>query len=341
MAGPVFHSDQVDHVSWASRSSVLSAGHHGSSPPEVIAEEDESDKVFLFPDENRLVGESPAPVTPEQEARLRLQISLDSHTSRPKGQISTPAEPYQPHRRISRPTISREADTFPGPPRKAGETFDLPKAMSDGHQAASRLPLPRGADVDTNPVADDNADDSMLQKDTDGVLRVDTYGSDSELRRLHDNRAAFATSVGRGPESLKEQENPEDSGEGKPDGWGREFKIEWLRTERLPFHRTRHLRNPWNHDREVKVSRDGTELEPSVGQRLLDEWDTLPPQAKESPTTSPSPLRGRGSRAPLKVGSGGSAASSPSIPFLSSQLYSTSINDDGVGRRGLRGAGQP
>lgn len=57
--------------------------------------------------------------------------------------------------------------------------------------------------------------------------------------------------------------------------WGEPFRLQWIKTERLPFYRTRHLRNPWNHDREVKVSRDGTELEPSVGQALLDEWDRV------------------------------------------------------------------
>jgi len=66
----------------------------------------------------------------------------------------------------------------------------------------------------------------------------------------------------------------------KPDetpheAWGESFKIEWLCTDRLPFYRTRHLRNPWNHDREIKVSRDGTELEPSVGQSLLEEWENV------------------------------------------------------------------
>ncbi|KAJ7152273.1 YT521-B-like domain-containing protein [Mycena crocata] len=55
-------------------------------------------------------------------------------------------------------------------------------------------------------------------------------------------------------------------------GWGKEFRLDWLCTEPLSFQRTRHLRNPWNHNREVKVSRDGTELEPSVGQSLLEEW---------------------------------------------------------------------
>lgn len=40
------------------------------------------------------------------------------------------------------------------------------------------------------------------------------------------------------------------------------FKVQWIRTGSLPFSRVRHLRNPWNADRPVKVSRDGTEVEP-------------------------------------------------------------------------------
>ncbi|KAF7288616.1 hypothetical protein MIND_01428200 [Mycena indigotica] len=54
--------------------------------------------------------------------------------------------------------------------------------------------------------------------------------------------------------------------------WGSDFALTWICTARLPFTRTRMLRNPWNHDREVKVSRDGTELEPGVGKALLEEW---------------------------------------------------------------------
>ncbi|KAG8164801.1 hypothetical protein KVR01_005076 [Diaporthe batatas] len=51
--------------------------------------------------------------------------------------------------------------------------------------------------------------------------------------------------------------------------WGKPFKLEWLCTTRLPFYRCRGLRNPWNSNREVKIARDGTELEPSVGRRLI------------------------------------------------------------------------
>ncbi|XXG94813.1 hypothetical protein Hte_001071 [Hypoxylon texense] len=59
-------------------------------------------------------------------------------------------------------------------------------------------------------------------------------------------------------------------GEGGPSkAWGKPFGLEWLSTTRLPFYRTRGLRNPWNSNREVKIARDGTELEPSVGRRLI------------------------------------------------------------------------
>lgn len=51
--------------------------------------------------------------------------------------------------------------------------------------------------------------------------------------------------------------------------FGKPFRIEWMSTERVPFYRTRGLRNPWNSNREVKIARDGTEIEPSVGRKLV------------------------------------------------------------------------
>jgi hypothetical protein len=59
--------------------------------------------------------------------------------------------------------------------------------------------------------------------------------------------------------------------------WGKPFKVEWLSTNRLPFYRTRGLRNPWNANREVKIARDGTELEPSVGKKLLQMFHRVGP----------------------------------------------------------------
>ena len=51
--------------------------------------------------------------------------------------------------------------------------------------------------------------------------------------------------------------------------FGKPFRVQWLSTDKLPFYWTRGLTNPWNGNREVKIARDGTELEPSVGQRLI------------------------------------------------------------------------
>jgi hypothetical protein len=49
----------------------------------------------------------------------------------------------------------------------------------------------------------------------------------------------------------------------------RQFSIEWISTSRVPFYRTRGLRNPWNGMKEVKIARDGTEIEPHVGRHLM------------------------------------------------------------------------
>ncbi|EJT98829.1 hypothetical protein DACRYDRAFT_101823 [Dacryopinax primogenitus] len=102
------------------------------------------------------------------------------------------------------------------------------------------------------------------------------------------------------------------------ESWGTPFKIEWIKVEPLPFYRARHLRNPWNNDREVKVSRDGTELEPTVGARLLQEWDRLP----EEPTPAPAASgRNRGSRPPFRT-----TYSTPSAQMTAMQNSSLSIS---------------
>ncbi|CAO2648991.1 Nn.00g099400.m01.CDS01 [Neocucurbitaria sp. VM-36] len=74
--------------------------------------------------------------------------------------------------------------------------------------------------------------------------------------------------------------------------WGKPFKIEWVSTNRLPFYRTRGLRNPWNANREVKIARDGTELEPSVGERLIQMFHRLGPSTAGAPMMPGAPLGG-------------------------------------------------
>lgn len=100
------------------------------------------------------------------------------------------------------------------------------------------------------------------------------------------------------PESVSPFEGRDTRDDGTGLAWDLPFRIEWIRTDSLSFLRTRHLRNPWNHGREVKVSRDGTELEPTVGQQLLDEWDRPFVPADDPPGRSrrTRPRRRRGSK---------------------------------------------
>ncbi|SCV74594.1 BQ2448_7623 [Microbotryum intermedium] len=80
-------------------------------------------------------------------------------------------------------------------------------------------------------------------------------------------------------------------------GWGRSFSVKWIKvyvhgriestshlflillpplffhSARLPFSRCKHIRNEFNGNREIKISRDGTEVEPSAGAALLEEFD--------------------------------------------------------------------
>ncbi|KAF4803514.1 putative ATP-dependent RNA helicase YTHDC2 [Turdus rufiventris] len=59
-------------------------------------------------------------------------------------------------------------------------------------------------------------------------------------------------------------------------GFGGVFKVDWIRKEIIPFQFAHHLLNPWNDSKKVQISRDGQELEPQVGEQLLQLWDRIP-----------------------------------------------------------------
>ncbi|KAM6391605.1 3'-5' RNA helicase YTHDC2 [Rhynochetos jubatus] len=60
------------------------------------------------------------------------------------------------------------------------------------------------------------------------------------------------------------------------------FKVEWIQKGSIPFQFAHHLLNPWNDNKKVQMSRDGQELEPQVGGKLLQLWDRIPLTGKTS-----------------------------------------------------------
>ncbi|EJD45663.1 hypothetical protein AURDEDRAFT_87562 [Auricularia subglabra TFB-10046 SS5] len=187
-----------------------------------------------------------------------------------------------------------------------------PPELGKAHEPISYEHLRRGADTWDNKMRDRDREPHSVEpvQHADAKPNTNRKFTSSPPRFSLDPEAAVkavrepagrsepapAVGGGSGQDANKDKDGDRD---GDKDGadWGTPFRIEWICTTRLPFQRTRNLRNPWNHDREVKVSRDGTELEPSVGQRLLEEWarpDDDPAQPVSSSIRRPRGARGGG-----------------------------------------------
>jgi len=131
-------------------------------------------------------------------------------------------------------------------------------------QATTDLDLPKAIPTEANEFApkgriiDDSARGTIFWEAERDDNMLEVGGQDVE-----EGNSSGAGSTGDASSIQSE------SAKGESKAWGKPFKLEWLSTTKLPFYRTRGLRNPWNSNREVKIARDGTELEPSVGRRLI------------------------------------------------------------------------
>lgn len=127
------------------------------------------------------------------------------------------------------------------PKVQAAADIDLPKAIPT--EATEHAPKGR--------IIDDSARGTIFWE----LDQEDAEGGSGEEQEDEESEVA----------STKDLDDEEDGAK----TWGKPFKLEWLSNNRLPFYRTRGLRNPWNSNREVKIARDGTELEPIIGRKLI------------------------------------------------------------------------
>lgn len=168
----------------------------------------------------------------------------------------------------------------PGPRR---DPYTAPAELGRSHREA----LTRVISVKSTTLPNQQAD---FELDPEGPLRAVRAGAGLVDSQVASPLGLVAEEHGQvDDETGAEAEHQQ----GREDTWGDCFKIEWLCTERLPFYWTRNLRNSWNHDREVKISRDGTELEPTVGEMLLNAWEEMragggeiPPKTSEQSNQS-------------------------------------------------------
>lgn len=117
--------------------------------------------------------------------------------------------------------------------------------------------LPPTSESTPRELASSQSDLGGLHKHRISMSRVSSSNSDDHLAPPTLSSRPASTGSGSGSDSQRAVV---------------EFEIEWIKTLPLPFKRTRHIRNVWNDNREVKISRDGTELDPIAGQLLVEAW---------------------------------------------------------------------
>ncbi|KAM0747386.1 hypothetical protein T439DRAFT_383505 [Meredithblackwellia eburnea MCA 4105] len=214
--------------------------------------------------EGRLADKSPMPLTPagpSGEAGTPVSENPPQHASAPaalnQGKNATLSVGGHAYVVKRSPVGEEEADRH--------GSLD-PKAL-----AAVRGHLPPNSTALERVIRDQlvaGSSDAPAEMSEDGVLRKDTMPSlEEKVKRL-------------------ELDDLDDLPPNSPSGagWGRPFRIEWIKVSKLPFTRTKHIRNPFNSNREIKISRDGTEVEPYAGEQLISEfWRVGSPDA---PTAS-------------------------------------------------------
>ena len=225
-----------------------------------------------------MVVESPMPMsTPENQRRqVATEQKIDeSQAHKPRDLQSAPAVLGPSHRGLTRGTPKTKqslgTDVLVGQHEAMGH---IDQNLPDGFELDAEAPI--RAIKNNNNVSPEQQPSSGLRLEP-----LDVVAEEEEKFELDTQE----------PEGKQEPEAARE-------GWGESFKIDWICTKRLPFYKTRHLRNPWNHDREIKVSRDGTELEPDVGQALIEEWETLAAEAAVDVErgTAGAPKRGNAGR---------------------------------------------
>ncbi|OBT48636.1 hypothetical protein VE00_00832 [Pseudogymnoascus sp. WSF 3629] len=140
-------------------------------------------------------------------------------------------------------------------PRAAGAAGGT--ALNDPDQPTATI-TPASATAPRGRIIDDSARGTIFWE-------ADGAGSPAE-------GDSGGNSNGDGGSGSGDEESPSPPLAGSGAGgaaWGKPFSIEWESTRRVPFFRTRGLKNAWNAGREVKIARDGTEIETRVGRRLI------------------------------------------------------------------------
>lgn len=260
MSGPVLHGGH--RVSWASRTGSIDPPPTRRVKTGAGVSTPLGQPYFSSPGEGNRYDESP----------LSFGTPAAASPMAPRARNSAPPVLHAPHR-----PLSKLSDNVP---RHGELSYDETRAPPVVPAILATMDEDVGGfklDASAPRRAMKHRTEETSYADAEGIRRWDVAVGDSLLGSVKEEEDLARTPADVTASKPNGHANapPDEKGESEDQTlWGESFEIQWIETARLPFCHTRHLRNPWNHDREVKVSRDGTELEPTVGQALLEAWDT-------------------------------------------------------------------
>ncbi|KAG8885632.1 hypothetical protein FRB98_001725 [Tulasnella sp. 332] len=269
MAGPISQGERK--VSWAPRTDSSGSSRSNGSP-----------SVSRHRSSYPIIVEEP-PIGDDHQPPSSLPTETDRHQT--TGEGDSPHILDAPIAASPAAFVPEEEDNIPSPAVHAANQHQSAPAELGPYRKRVTYPAKRAAGDTLGmptpgrpimPVLDPSAPfraiknpPSVPEEDRQAVIVDDKPVTEAELaRRAETEGSSFPKEAVPGADGQKTEDR-------LPGTWGTAFKVQWIKTERLPFIRVRHLRNRWNYDREVKVSRDGTELEPTTGDSLLREWDRL------------------------------------------------------------------
>ncbi|KAL0060009.1 hypothetical protein AAF712_013187 [Marasmius tenuissimus] len=201
--------------------------------------------VLTEPPQIKIEEDFSSPVQGSPSSSSALVTVLDDSAHPATSKLSVPANP--PRSPTHLPPVSGD-ETPRSPPNNLGESNSSPINILHQRPEISVIPPPYN-------ILDTGATQEFVESPLAISDEEDSLGQAGDMVR-----GTSEAGCGR-----------KRSGGRKTSSHG-ELTVDWICTDHLPYSRTRHIRNPWDHDREVKFSDDGHELEPGIGQQLIDEW---------------------------------------------------------------------
>lgn len=246
----------------SARSSMLGLSTSPAGQPAPIREEEEKDigsptqEVVSPTAQHRAATYQPRSQTDPFLLGDNLTVALDERRATSPGMIPVEEEPEPAVEQITVEHVHAEHHVGPF------------ITQHDEFQAQSVIPRSESPDLmeeSLRRMSNMTLDPNMLRGErADSRIRLLSVEHSNSLQVFP--RRENTAEGPRPPRQSTLAPPPTGSGSSGSDGGdnslAQPFRIQWIKVAPLSFSRTRHLRNPWNGDREVKVSRDGTEVEP-------------------------------------------------------------------------------